>query len=416
MKRSNAFTQLGIVLLLISSCSLKSNAQLKAGDIMFVGFNADGNDGFSIVALVDIPAESTVYFTDNEWNGLGIGEGGAFNNHDEWELTWDTGSTIIPAGLVVIFNETSLSSNDGYGVTRGTILGNIKLTKDDEVLYTFQGTDNFTPLTFLSAIASDGFNDTNGTLTKTDLTAGINAISISGDKDIMIYTGSTECDFVVAADCASNIANPNNWATEDGAFDQSADGNFPDFPADIPPFFGDTPLPIELMSFNLIPYKEHIQVVWKTASETDNDFFTIERSKDGFSWEKVIKLHGAGNSSSILEYTSPDKYPHNGISYYRLKQTDFDGQFSYSDIKSITFNKSTTNNIRAYPNPTYSQLTIEGAKFEHFKIYNMWNQDVSNQVNPTQISKQGYVLDLSNLTQGVYIVKTKTSFIKVYMH
>ncbi len=413
MKRSNTFLKFGFILLLISSFCLKSNAQLKAGDIMFVGFNADGNDGFSLVALADIPAGSTIYFTDNEWNGLDIGEGGAFNNHDEWELTWDTGSTIIPAGLVVIFNETSLSSNDGYGVSHGSITGNIKLTKDDEVLYTFQGTDKFTPITFLSAIANNGFNETNGTLTKTDLTAGINAISISGDKDIMIYTGSTECDFTLAASCASNIANPNNWATEDGPFDQSADGNFPDFPADVPPFFGDTPLPIELISFDLIPHKKHIQIIWKTASETDNDFFTIERSKDGYEWEGVRQIIGAGNSTSILKYASKDEQPYNGVSYYRLKQTDYDGQFSYSDIKSIIFNKPKILHLKIYPNPAHNQITIEGIDHKQLRIYNLLRQDVSHMIKFTSKS-QVSTIDLSNLTGGVYVVKSKNTFTKIY--
>ncbi len=393
---------------------VRSTAQLKAGDIMFVGYNADGNDGFSIVALVDIPAETTIYFTDNEWNGLDMSEGGAFNNHDEWELTWDTGSTIIPAGLVVIFNETSLSSNDGYGVTRGTITGNIKLTKEDEVLYTFQGTDKFTPITFLSAIASDGFNSINGTLSKTKLTTGINAISIIGDKDVMIYVGSTECDLISPANCALIIADPSNWATEDGPFDQSANGNFPDFPADVPISFGETPLPIALVNFDVIPHIKYIQLTWKTASETDNDFFTIERSRDGFVWQKVIQVDGAGNSSSVLKYRIIDKNPYIGISYYRLKQTDYDGQYSYSDIKSVQFNLSKINQINIYPNPSYNQITIEGTESEYFKIYNLLQQDVTHLVKLMHKNEDISVIDLSNLTEGVYVVKTKNYFAKVY--
>ncbi|MEQ8905305.1 hypothetical protein [Ekhidna sp.] len=133
--------------------SLQLSAQLTAGDIMFVGYNADGNDGFSILALVDIPANSTIYFTDNEWNGSPIGGGGAFNNLNEGEITWSTGGAIITAGTVVNFLETKSAANPGYGSSVGTISGTIDLNASNEVLYAFQGTNDSTPTTFLSAIA-----------------------------------------------------------------------------------------------------------------------------------------------------------------------------------------------------------------------------------------------------------------------
>ena len=88
-----------------------------------------------------------------------------------------------------------------------------------------------------------------------------------------------------------------------------------------------SPLPIELLSFNAVLENRIVKLTWKTASETNNDFFTLEKSKDGISWESFKTVDGAGSSSSILNYEDYDQNPYSGVSYYRLKQTDFNGAF-----------------------------------------------------------------------------------------
>jgi len=79
----------------------------------------------------------------------------------------------------------------------------------------------------------------------------------------------------------------------------------------------------------------NIELYWVTSNEINNDYFTIEKSNDGINFEIVEIILGAGNSDILLEYSFVDKNPINGISYYRLKQTDFDGKFEYSDIISV---------------------------------------------------------------------------------
>ncbi|MCE7996861.1 MAG: hypothetical protein HEP71_33175, partial [Roseivirga sp.] len=209
---------------------------LQEGDIMFVAYNGDGDDGFAIVALVDIPGSSTIYFNENEWNGLSIGEGGAFSSNTEGEITWSTGDNEITAGTVVTFDEVDNAGNTNYGASVGTISGTFALGTTNEVIYAFIGTDDETPTTFLSAIANDEFNATSGQLTNTGLTAGVDAVNIDGDEDVMAYTGSTTCDGTQAA-CAAQIANTTNWTTQDATGDQDADFTVPDFPADVPSTF-----------------------------------------------------------------------------------------------------------------------------------------------------------------------------------
>ena len=89
------------------------------------------------------------------------------------------------------------------------------------------------------------------------------------------------------------------------------------------------PFPIELLSFNAEMERDHVKVTWVTASEINNDYFTLERSSDGHTWEILTFIEGAGNSNQKLSYGFKDFNPLNGISYYRLKQTDFDGAYEY---------------------------------------------------------------------------------------
>jgi len=111
-------------------------------------------------------------------------------------------------------------------------------------------------------------------------------------------------------------------------------------------------LPVELSYFDVAKKNEVAQILWETASETTNDFFTIERSQDGREWEEVSKVNGAGDSEEINSYSIIDESPLRGVSYYRLKQTDYDGTFTYSEVRSINFQNEVQ--IEIYPNPVAS--------------------------------------------------------------
>lgn len=369
--------------ILIIFC-LKVSAQLSAGEIMFVGFNADGSDGFSILTLADIPANSTIYFTDNEWNGSPIGSGGAFNSTTEGEITWSTGAGIVDAGTVVNFLETNSAGNAGYGASIGIISGVINLNANNEVLYAFLGTDDSTPTAFLSAIANDGFNTTKGTLTNTGLTAGTNATSITGDEDIMVYTGSTSCDTSIA-DCAAAIATASNWSTQDGGGDQSADTASPDFPLDVAPSFGGSVLPVELVSFSAQELSEGVILKWSTATEINNDYFELHSSFDGVSFSKVATINGNGTTSDLTEYSYLDKLPSSDVSrlFYYLKQVDYDGQFEFLRTIVLELSRSVVEEFDIYPNPANGPYVHVRSNVDISKITisNMDGQQVLEKLN-----------------------------------
>ena len=108
-----------------------------------------------------------------------------------------------------------------------------------------------------------------------------------------------------------------------------------------------TPLPVELLSFDVNYVSPVVEANWSTASELNNDFFTLERSADGKEFEFVLQIDGAGTTSQKQTYQAFDPSPLQGLSYYRLKQTDFDGTINYSRIKMVEVGYS----LSVYPNP-----------------------------------------------------------------
>lgn len=116
---------------------------------------------------------------------------------------------------------------------------------------------------------------------------------------------------------------------------------------------GCTPLPIELLSFTAKRQNKKIHLKWSTASETNSDFFTVDKSQDGFTFEFVTTENGAGNSTSVKHYSTFDHSPYEGVSYYRLKQTDFDGSYTYSSLVEVEEEAVSSGfSFDIYPNPT----------------------------------------------------------------
>ena len=114
-----------------------------------------------------------------------------------------------------------------------------------------------------------------------------------------------------------------------------------------------TPLPVTLVFFAANQNGTAVDLIWQTASEQNNDYFTIEKSTDGMLFTSISTVPGAGTTNTQKNYLYVDHQPFLGVSYYRLKQTDFDGRFEYSAVVSVEFDGPTDNfNAEIYPNPT----------------------------------------------------------------
>ncbi len=162
-------------------------------------------------------------------------------------------------------------------------------------------------------------------------------------------------------------------------------------------------LPIELVSFVTKANKENVDLNWTTASEKNNDYFTIEKSQNGLVWNEITKLAGAGNSNHELNYFYIDKIKNSTGKYYRLKQTDFDGKsiiVGEQFVPYLTKDFITT----IYPNPANELLNIkveDQAPTKEFTILN----SLGNKINlPIEKFGDHYSLNTNSIGKGIYIL------------
>lgn len=237
---------------------------------------------------------------------------------------------------------------------------------------------------------------------------GLNSVCAPSGAGCIRYTGMATLNQNLTSSSNVNVCRATGSSTSGG-------GNFGSATVTLNCPSCAVALPIKLLDFTAVFINnESVKLDWQTVSEINNDYFTIEKSKNGYEFEELIKIDGAGNSSTLLRYSTFDNDPYFGVSYYRLKQTDFDGKFEYFDVRSIT--NTTENNMKIFPNPTTKEITITGKEIilEDITIYNTFGQNVTELTQKTVENEGELLIDLSKLNSGIYYVKTKTTANKVY--
>jgi hypothetical protein len=163
-----------------------------------------------------------------------------------------------------------------------------------------------------------------------------------------------------------------------------------------------TVLPIELTSFSATATDFGVDVNWQTATEINNDYFVIERSKDAVSFTEVARVQGVGNSIESNDYSITDESPYNGMNYYRMRQTDFDGTTSFSQIVGVEFNDILPE-IAIYPVPSNGLVDINVSRYKHFDL-NIASMDGRTMTQGNNIETHTQV-DTQNFPAGVYLVR-----------
>ncbi|TAK46004.1 MAG: T9SS type A sorting domain-containing protein [Saprospiraceae bacterium] len=365
---------------------------LSNGDIMFVGFSADdiapnGIEGFSFVALKIIPASTLIVFDDGEGT-----------------ITWTSPVVSVEAGTVVNITHTESPSNVTASIGTVVRTPGFNISGDNEAIDAMEGT------TCLAGIANNGSSPMpNCTSLSSDY-----IVRISGDNDVMVYNGSTSCNGTLA-ECIAMIANTANWITQDDTGDQSNDGIPPDFPGDVPTSLTGSALPIDLVSFTGKAKDDAITLIWQTLSETNNDYFLIEKVLVGKDFHEIGRVPGAGTSLKENNYTFTDPHPAPGANYYRLKQVDYDGRFSYSPVVSVNWGGE--DGFRIFPSPVVSNL--------HVALPQNWEDaediivfDLLGQVRKRwhlDGTAQEVELDVSGLPPGIFVMEAVSGRRRVVM-
>jgi len=174
-------------------------------------------------------------------------------------------------------------------------------------------------------------------------------------------------------------------------------------------------LPIELINFSALLQPGGVELNWATASELNNDFFTIERGTDIEKFEKVKIVNGQGTKGTQTNYSEIDETPLAGTSYYRLKQTDYDGNSSYSVIRKVEVAAGRPR-FTVYPNPAVDNrfnFELTGANPGDYVPINVLNSAGISVFESTFVADQnGRInanVDLGTLSGGLYIVRIKAT-------
>ena len=177
-----------------------------------------------------------------------------------------------------------------------------------------------------------------------------------------------------------------------------------------------SPLPIKLLSFDAVPEEREVDLTWVTATEINNEYFTVEKSLDGHNFYPIGTKPGAGNSTIKLSYSFIDPKPAPGISYYRLKQTDYDGHTSESGIVPVNYKKQ-NGGYSIFPNPINDKAYLISNTSENIEaiIRNIEGKLIRSV--SMENASTFHTIDLGGLSQGIYFIEVKsareTQFIKV---
>jgi hypothetical protein len=162
-----------------------------------------------------------------------------------------------------------------------------------------------------------------------------------------------------------------------------------------------TILPVELLHFTAECGNDGVELTWATATELNNDHFTVERSDDGLAFEEVGQVPGAGNSMSTIHYELLDDRPSAEGAYYRLKQTDHDGTDQYHSVVYIQCDAPMGQAPVVFPNPTDGPFRVTGISAGQYLIITNSSGEV---VLRTTVSDSSMDLSLAGRACGTYLL------------
>jgi len=169
------------------------------------------------------------------------------------------------------------------------------------------------------------------------------------------------------------------------------------------------PLPIELLSFDGRYNGESVDLEWTTQTEINNDYFTIERSANGKEFYPISEVEGAGNSVEALRYAIQDLEPIEGVSYYRLKQTDYDGTYTYSEMVAIEIIRDHKNFKIDFIHSAETQVNvfIDGgeAYLTSLEVYDVTGRLVYSKALAGNQNVRNVPIPGHNLSQGIFYVR-----------
>lgn len=387
-----------------------------AQDAAVVAFNTDSDlaspsdvDGYSIVALVDIPSTQNIYVTERVYDATT----NSFPSNDgvvqiTWTGTWTKGT-------IIRIEETTQSSNlfNAVSSTNGPASPGASMVEGSFSIGGNEGLSVFT-----STTPGDPANNV------TEIYSYLESSSTSNDSpnvdgDCPCSTDFVEVDFTNSSvDAGQFTIGLRSGAVSLADFNNTANWTTSgtNITMDLTEFanltFGGSGLlvPVDLTAFTANLEDQGTLLNWQTASEENNDYFQVERSVDGRNFFAIGQVDGNGSTNVALSYDYLDPSPAIGKNYYRLKQVDYNGAFEYSKTIAVEV-KSVQNKLSVLPNPTDSEMTLSLAKATeqdtNIEIFTAYGQLVFMTIlEKDQHTKD---LDLSTLSAGTYLLRVNVN-------
>ncbi len=170
------------------------------------------------------------------------------------------------------------------------------------------------------------------------------------------------------------------------------------------------PLPVELINFSAVCTGNNVELNWQTASENNNDFFTIVRSEGDGNFQEVGTVNGSGSTSQLHSYSLTDGNPINKVAYYRIDQTDLNGNVFKSNIISVMPCES-SNVIDSYVsgNTIFINMELNAAGDYLINLFDVQGKNVSSQHQNSQEGANRFEINTSFLNSGIYMLTIEGS-------
>lgn len=162
-----------------------------------------------------------------------------------------------------------------------------------------------------------------------------------------------------------------------------------------------TPLGVDIKSFSAVAEGCKANISWTTGEETNNKYFTVERSRDGITFSGIGKVNAKGEGGNGAAYSFVDADPVSGKNFYRVRQVNTDGRSTVSNTLALSFNCGTTR-IELFPNPTSAIVNVKGLSGKNtVKIMTVTGQDIMK----TETEQETCSMLVNALASGTYHVQ-----------
>lgn len=395
---------------------------LVAGDSIFVKHDITYDVNQKILGVMVVEAGASITSTNKD---LDIGKGGTdagelinYGTVDirDLEVKPDNGCTatiVLPTinnyGTITLSNKLHIGNNCGagsfYNYAGGTVTVDNEIHLDNymfnaDTMYVLNKLKNHGGIIDGCGYIETPELDIDQNTSRPGEFNCINICTSDGSDPIIDIDGDDYDDLQDAVDNASSaefVADPDSTLI----CDYNYVGNF---------MF----LPIELIAFDAFLLDNgSVEITWQTLTESDNDFFTVEKSVSLDHWEMVGIVDGAGDSFKPRQYSTTDQTPFHPVSYYRLKQTDFGGSSTHSEVLTVNIDRYSPV-ITIYPNPSASTLFVSSTptELDNIHFFDVSGRDITSMFIVERTSDSTLSVDMSRLNPGSYSLRSSTQSIR----